>query len=166
MMQDAIKEFAGQFAFKPRVQNPSKKRFKKFIVAGMGGSHLGADLIKIIDPSLDLMIHSSYGLPPLQKDQWKDRLVIASSYSGNTEETIDAFFEARKKKLPLAAVSVGGKLRIEPVIGPMDWREGAGLVDAADHLGKARRIGLPGGLDLTHTHQHGPQNQNHRDLGR
>src|SRR6266481_6419593 len=102
MMKDAISHFAEQFELPLKIQNPSKKRFKKFIVAGMGGSHLGADLIKTIDPSLDLMIHSSYGLPTLQRDQWKDRFVIASSYSGNTEETIDAFFEARKRKFPLA----------------------------------------------------------------
>jgi glucose/mannose-6-phosphate isomerase len=48
-----------------------------------------------------------YGLPARVET---DTLVIASSYSGNTEETISAYEEARRQNLPLAALAVGGKL--------------------------------------------------------
>ena len=40
----------------------------------------------------------------------KERLIILSSYSGNTEETIDAFNAAKAKKLSMAVISVHGKL--------------------------------------------------------
>ncbi|MFA5813252.1 MAG: bifunctional phosphoglucose/phosphomannose isomerase [Patescibacteria group bacterium] len=109
MMRDAILNFAKQFEFKPQIQN--KKNFKKatkFAVIGMGGSHLAADLLLIWDPSLDIEIHRDYGLP--KKRDLKQRLVILSSYSGNTEEVVSAFGEALVKKLTVAAVSVGGKL--------------------------------------------------------
>ena len=76
----------------------------------MGGSHLAADLIKTWRPDFDVIIWSNYGLPPLSPKELKERLIIASSYSGNTEETIDAFELAFRKKLNVAAVASGGKL--------------------------------------------------------
>ncbi|MEK7195230.1 MAG: bifunctional phosphoglucose/phosphomannose isomerase, partial [Patescibacteria group bacterium] len=91
------------------IENPEKLGgFKKFLVAGMGGSHLAADLLKIWKPDLDLIVWHNYGLPPVK--DLKERLVIASSYSGNTEETVGAFEEAKKRRLPLAVISSGGKL--------------------------------------------------------
>ena len=84
--------------------------FTKFTVAGMGGSHLAADLLAAREPNLDIIIHSDYGLPQVFNKSTAERLVIASSYSGNTEETIDAFSIALERKLPLIAISTGGKL--------------------------------------------------------
>ena len=113
MIYDDIKNYHKQFAYEPKVENPVKLRHgaraaKKFVVVGMGGSHLAADLLKMWKPELDLLIWKSYGLPPLK--DLKDRLVIVSSYSGTTEETIDAFNEAKKQRLALAVVAARGKL--------------------------------------------------------
>lgn len=106
-MYEAIKNFAKQFLWEPRIENAEGFALhKKFLVAGMGGSHLAADLLKIGKPDLDLVIHRDYGLP----SRCEGRLVIASSYSGNTEETLDAYDAAKRRGLPLAAVSIGGKL--------------------------------------------------------
>lgn len=106
-MYEAIKNLNKQFEYEPKVENQERlKKFEKFVVVGMGGSHLAADIITAVNPDLDLLIHQDYGLPSVQDD----RLVIASSYSGNTEEVIDAYQVAKEKKAPLAAVSVGGKL--------------------------------------------------------
>ncbi|MCR4328564.1 MAG: hypothetical protein NUV53_03540 [Patescibacteria group bacterium] len=121
MMYDAIKRFHEQFEFQPKIENAKElekfRRIKKsnsphqwsvgFVVAGMGGSHLAADLLRAIHPEYDILIHSDYGLP---KGDIKNRLIIISSYSGNTEEAISAFEEARKRKLPCAAIATGGKL--------------------------------------------------------
>lgn len=109
-MSDAILNFAKQCAWEPVVERPAKKIFKRIIVAGMGGSHLAADILRASDPSLPLSVHRDYGLPPIAPHERASTLVIASSYSGNTEETIDAFKEARKKGIATAAISVGGKL--------------------------------------------------------
>jgi glucose/mannose-6-phosphate isomerase len=111
MMQEAIKNFATQFEFEPKVVNFDNLNKKtSFIVCGMGGSHLAADLLKRWKPDLDLTIHSDYSLPAMSEEKLKNSLLIFSSYSGNTEEVIDAFNHAKEKNLDMAVVTVGGKL--------------------------------------------------------
>lgn len=111
MMQDAIKSFPKQFRYRPKIEGGKLKKFKKFIIAGMGGSHLAGDIIKTLKPELDIIIHNDYGLPgDLSRPTRGRTLVIASSYSGNTEETISAFEQAVKNNVPVVAIAVGGKL--------------------------------------------------------
>lgn len=111
MMQTAILNFAKQFEYKPKIQNKNKlKKYKHFVILGMGGSHLAADVLRSVDPSLSLTIHSDYGLPSLPVPLAKETLFIACSYSGNTEEVMDAVEKAREKKYALATLSVGGSL--------------------------------------------------------
>ena len=98
MMHDAIKNFNTQFEYEPKIENQENlPKVTKYIIAGMGGSHLAGDLIKQWnpDPSLDLIIHHNYGLPVLPEDTLRQSLLIASSYSGNTEEAIDACMQAQ-----------------------------------------------------------------------
>ncbi len=111
MIPETIKNFSQQLAFDPVVENADKLfSAKSFIVAGMGGSHLAADLLKVWNPSAPITVHSNYDLPRLPAEELKQSLIIASSYSGNTEETIDAFEKARSLKLKVATISTGGKL--------------------------------------------------------
>ena len=113
MILDDIKNYAKQFDYEPKVENAGKlKKASKFVVVGMGGSHLAADILKDWHPELelDIIIHSNYGLPALREKDLKERLVILSSYSGGTEETIDAFNAARAKHLNIAIVAARGKL--------------------------------------------------------
>ncbi|HJO89800.1 MAG TPA: SIS domain-containing protein [Candidatus Paceibacterota bacterium] len=106
MMYEAIKNFNKQFEYEPVIENEDKlERKNKFIVAGMGGSHLSAGLLKIWRPDLDLTIHRDYGLPDVPNS-----LVILSSYSGNTEEIVDAFEKGIKNNLSMVVISIGGKL--------------------------------------------------------
>ncbi len=66
MLPQDIKDYAKQFAYEPVVENAGKlKRFSKFLIVGMGGSHLAADILKAWHPDLDIIIWSSYGLPSL-----------------------------------------------------------------------------------------------------
>src|SRR3989338_9606433 len=110
-MRKAIKDFPKQFEWKPIIENADElTRLKKFIVLGMGGSNLTAGLLKIYDPLLDVVVHKDYGLPALDGKELRGRLTIAASYSGNTEETIDGFLQALKRKLPLIALATGGTL--------------------------------------------------------
>lgn len=110
-MYDVIKNFPKQFEYEPVIENAAKlKKFSKFIIAGMGGSNLVADLFKINNPGLDIISHHGYGLPNLDKKILKQCLIVASSYSGNTEETLDAFKLALKWNLPVVVISIGGKL--------------------------------------------------------
>lgn len=110
-MRDAILNFHKQFSYKPEIINGKKlKRYEKYIILGMGGSHLAADLLCYWNPYLDVTVHEDYGLPGYHDDVLKNSLIIASSYSGNTEEVLDGMREAREKNFPLAVISVGGKL--------------------------------------------------------
>lgn len=110
-MYDAIKNFDKQFEYEPKIENAENFRVhQKFIVAGMGGSHWAADLLKTWNPYFDITIHNNYGLPSLADDVLKNSLVIASSYSGDTEEPLDSFRDALKMQVPLIAVSTGGAL--------------------------------------------------------
>lgn len=111
MMYDAIHAFPSQFAYRPTIINGDKLRtYRRFIVLGMGGSNLAPDLFKIHDPHLSVFSHRDYGLPYVEPSLQKETLFIASSYSGNTEETLAGFEEARKRGLPLAVLTTGGKL--------------------------------------------------------
>ncbi len=111
MMDEAIKNFAKQLKFNPKIENKTNfKKYKKFLICGMGGSHLAGDLLKILNPELDLIVHSDYGLPELSEKNFQKRLVIISSYSGNTEEIIDGFNTAKTRGLPIIVIASGGKL--------------------------------------------------------
>ena len=107
-----ITDFPKQFAFEPRVENAERLvKAKSFVLGGMGGSHLAADLIKTAEPTLDLIIHKNYDLPILPVGaNLTEKLFIAVSYSGNTEETLDFAEQALVKKFALAVISKGGKL--------------------------------------------------------
>ena len=111
IMEQAVSDFAKQFAFKPLIQNSGAgQSARRFIIGGMGGSHLAADLFSVYDPRLDVYVHRDYGLPAFDDERLRGSLLIASSYSGNTEETMDFAREALQAKLNLAVVAASGKL--------------------------------------------------------
>jgi len=110
-LEETLKRFGEQFNWHPVVENPQNLgSHAGYIVAGMGGSHLGAWLIQKFDPHLDMTIHRDYGLPALTDTQIRNDLFIASSYSGTTEETLDAAQHAFQKGMHMAAISLGGDL--------------------------------------------------------
>jgi len=110
-MYESIKNFNKQFLYEPEIKN-QETLIKKtsFIVVGMGGSALAAKLLKIWRPDFDITICTDYGLPRLPIEELKNKLIIFSSYSGNTEEVNDAFKEAKDKNLEMAVIAAGGKL--------------------------------------------------------
>lgn len=88
----------------------SYKTIHRVAVCGMGGSHLGADILRSVWTEkipVPITIVADYQLPA-----WVDRntLVIASSYSGTTEETLEGLQHALKRKSKIAIVTSGGKL--------------------------------------------------------
>jgi|SRR3989338_1593230 len=81
----------------------------KIVVAGMGGSAVGGDLLKICmhDSKMPVFVVRGYKMPNFVDN---NTLVFAVSYSGNTEETISAFEDANKKNAKIVAVTSGGYL--------------------------------------------------------
>ena len=108
---ESIKSLQKQLQYQPELVNGNKLgKYERFIFVGMGGSALGPDLLRISNPELDILIHRDYGLPDLPDKVLQNSLIVLNSYSGNTEEVLDAFKLALGKGLSVVAVSVGGKL--------------------------------------------------------
>ncbi|HOX60395.1 MAG TPA: SIS domain-containing protein [Candidatus Magasanikbacteria bacterium] len=81
---------------------------RNVIVCGMGGSVLAADVIRgVFDLQCPIEIVRDYILPDYVGP---DTLVIASSYSGSTEETLSAAAEAHERKANVVMLSAGGRL--------------------------------------------------------
>ncbi len=90
---------------------PDWKDFRQVLIAGMGGSAIGADLLASYCASLatiPVFVQRDYGLPLFARGA--ETLVICSSHSGNTEETLDAFETARTAGCRILVVSTGGEL--------------------------------------------------------
>jgi glucose/mannose-6-phosphate isomerase len=80
------------------------------VIVGMGGSAIGGDLLRALSTSLatiPIVIHRDYELPNYTGPH---TLVIASSYSGNTEETLSAAQKAHDRGAPLVAITTDGTL--------------------------------------------------------
>lgn len=83
---------------------------KNIIVSGMGGSALGALVIKRLfkeELTLPIEIYPHYHLPGYASSE---SLVILSSYSGTTEETLAAANDAIRTNAKVVAITGGGKL--------------------------------------------------------
>src|SRR3989344_4816143 len=108
---ESIKSLQKQLQYQPELVNGNKLgKYERFIFVGMGGSALGPDLLRISNPELDILIHRDYGLPDLPDKVLQNSLIVLNSYSGNTEEVLDAFKLALGKGLSVTAISIGGKL--------------------------------------------------------
>jgi len=93
--------------------NPDKKYYtgiNNIVVAGMGGSAIGGDLVRsYLADKIDIPFYicRNYNLPQYVN---KNSLVIVSSYSGNTEETLSAFDQAVDSGAKVACITTGGEL--------------------------------------------------------
>ncbi len=83
----------------------------KVVILGMGGSAIGGDLLRgLVSPEarLPIFVCRDYDLPAFVDAR---TLVVASSYSGNTEETLSAFEQALKTNSKKLVITTGGKLK-------------------------------------------------------
>jgi len=90
---------------------PAWKGIQRVLIAGMGGSAIGADLLVAYAAPLcpvPIIVQRNYTLPAWESGP--ETLVIASSHSGNTEETLAAFEQALKSNCRILALCTGGKL--------------------------------------------------------
>ena len=90
---------------------PEMTGVRQVLLSGMGGSAIGADLVSAYVAAactVPVVVHRDYGLPAWARGP--ETLVIASSHSGETEETLDSFETARKAGCRILAVCTGGEL--------------------------------------------------------
>lgn len=81
------------------------------MITGLGGSAIGGDLLRVYvagKAGVPVVVNRDYILPQFVNNK---TLVFAVSYSGNTEETLSAYLQAREKGAKIIALTSGGKLR-------------------------------------------------------
>lgn len=106
----------------------SKNPVSNIVTLGMGASGIGGDILKaLLEPEIDIpiVVNKGYHLPAFAD---KETLVIAVSYSGETEETLTTFEEALRR---------GSKVLV--------FASGGTLAGRAEELGLARVI-VPSGM--------------------
>lgn len=127
---------------------------RQIIFSGMGGSGLGARMIESLYGNklkVPLIRVHDYHLPQFADEK---TVVICTSYSGNTEETLSTAKEAEERGIPWMAISTGGKLleyaqekkapfyRIEPKFNPSNSpRMSTGYL-LGSQLGVIHKLGL------------------------
>lgn len=122
---------------------PEMKPVSRIVVAGMGGSAIGADLLAacLSDRlTVPFYVHRDYDLPAFARGA--ETLVVISSHSGNTEEAISAFEQASKNGCQVVVITTGGRLsKLAEATGAVVW--------LFEHAGQPRTaVGFSFGLLL------------------
>jgi len=92
---------------------PAYGDVRNITILGMGGSAIGGEFAGALladELKVPLNVHRDYGIPGYVS---RDSLVIVSSFSGNTEETLSGFDEAKKRGAKILAITTGGKVAEE-----------------------------------------------------
>ncbi|MBL4623764.1 MAG: SIS domain-containing protein [Flavobacteriales bacterium] len=98
-------EIGGQVQFKN-----TKKKINTILISGLGGSGIGGTIVGQLvaqEIKIPVIVNKDYSIPEFVDEH---TLFIASSYSGNTEETLYALEAAEKKGAEIACVTSGGKM--------------------------------------------------------
>ena len=101
-----------EFAWKNNfsIDGINKSDISNIIISGLGGSAISADLIKNYlgnEIEIPIIVNRNYNLPKFAN---KNTLFIASSYSGNTEETISALKQAIELDCQIVCITTGGEV--------------------------------------------------------
>ncbi len=89
---------------------PTQSPLSNILVTGLGGSGIGGTIVSELvsrEATLPIIVNKDYFLPAFVG---KTTLVIVSSYSGNTEETLAAMEAAIKKQAKIICITSGGKI--------------------------------------------------------
>ncbi|MGH2574974.1 MAG: bifunctional phosphoglucose/phosphomannose isomerase [Ignavibacteria bacterium] len=84
----------------------------KIIISGLGGSAIGGDLLRSVlwyELKIPIYVNRNYKIPSFAD---KSTLTIISSYSGNTEESLSAYNEAKDYNCKIICLSSGGNLSL------------------------------------------------------
>src|SRR6185312_13163726 len=115
MMNDLIKNFPAQLTEAVEIAHKSKLHkasspIHNVVICGLGGSGIGGTIVKetvLHEATVPIEVMKTYVLPRYVNE---NTLVICSSYSGNTEETLESFSVALQHKAHIVCVTSGGKL--------------------------------------------------------
>lgn len=109
-LQSLPEQFNEMLKLKITLPGRYKKDYRNILISGLGGSAIGGDILRsyaLAQCAIPLIVNRDYVLPAFVDNQ---TLVMAVSYSGNTEETISAYQQAQKSGADIIVISSGGKL--------------------------------------------------------
>ena len=114
-MQNLILNFPAQSTEAVAIGNAATirmntKDIRQIVITGLGGSAIGGDLLRAYlaeSCPVPVIVNRHYYFP---KYVGKNTLVIISSYSGNTEETVSAYRDAIKRKAKIFCITSGGEV--------------------------------------------------------
>ncbi|HEV7231360.1 MAG TPA: bifunctional phosphoglucose/phosphomannose isomerase [Bacteroidia bacterium] len=89
---------------------PAEDTLSHVLICGLGGSGIGGSIVSemlALEAKAPIQVSKGYFIPAYVN---KNTLVIISSYSGNTEETLQCFEQAIQKKAKIVCISSGGKI--------------------------------------------------------
>jgi glucose/mannose-6-phosphate isomerase len=115
-MNDYINDFSNHLREAIEIANnttltPYTKEIRNVLICGLGGSGIGGTIVSdIISSKVNIPIAATkdYSIPNFVNEH---TLVIANSYSGNTEETLYALEKCQARGAEIAVISSGGKLK-------------------------------------------------------
>ena len=115
-MNDYINDFTNHLKEAIEIANnsnltPYNKEIRNVLICGLGGSGIGGTIVAdIVSPKVNIPIAATkdYSIPNFVNEH---TLVIANSYSGNTEETLFALEKCQAKGAEIAVITSGGKLK-------------------------------------------------------
>lgn len=99
---------------------PAKNKISNVLICGLGGSGIGGSIVRELvynEANAPIDISKGYFIPACVN---KNSLVIISSYSGNTEETINCLEFALQKKAKIVCITSGGKIAEMAKINGLD----------------------------------------------
>jgi glucose/mannose-6-phosphate isomerase len=114
-MQNLVERFPEQLdeavsIFRASTLREPSQPFVNVVIAGLGGSGIGGTIVSDLafDSSpIPVTVTKGYFIPAFTSAQ---SLVVISSYSGNTEETIACFEQARSKGAHIVCITSGGRI--------------------------------------------------------
>lgn len=101
----------------------NKVPIRNILVSGLGGSGIGGTIVSNIlrdDLSVPVVVNKEYQIPAFVNES---TLVIISSYSGNTEETLSAMFQCIKKGAHIVCITSGGLVKDHAELHKIDCIE-------------------------------------------
>ena len=115
-MNDYINDFSNHLREAIEIANnttlsPYTKEIRNILICGLGGSGIGGTIVSdIISSKVNIPIAATkdYSIPNFVNEH---TLVIANSYSGNTEETLYALEKCQARGAEIAVITSGGKLK-------------------------------------------------------
>jgi len=110
VLKEYYKQIEDAWSTKVNLGKINREKISAILICGLGGSAISGDLLEYFlsdEIKVPIIVNRNYDLPSFVNKSW---LIVISSYSGNTEETISCFKQALTLKNEILTISSGGEV--------------------------------------------------------